>query len=81
DAGSEGALADRILTGQTDQNGTHIWERNIPPGTYRPVAARTEVDYSPEGVHALWQARSQAPEITVGPNGSADVKVVIQKER
>lgn len=81
EAGSEGALADRILTGQTDQNGTHIWERNIPPGTYRAVAARTEVDYSPEGIHALWQARSQAPEITVGPNGSAEVKAVIQKER
>jgi protocatechuate 3,4-dioxygenase beta subunit len=81
EAGSEGALADRILTGQTDQNGTHLWQQNIPPGTYRAVASHTQVDYSPDGIHALWQARSQAPEITVAPNGRAEVKVVIEKER
>lgn len=81
ESNSEGALADRILTGQTDQNGLQIWERNIPPGVYRAVAASTPVDHSPEGIHALWQARSQAPEVNVAPNGSAEVKVVFHRER
>lgn len=80
-AGDETALAERLFTGQTDQNGVQRWQRNIPPGSYRAVATWAPVDYSPEGIHVLWLARSQAPEITLAPNGTAEVKVVIPEEK
>lgn len=80
DVANEEILADALLVGQADQYGQFTWQRNVPPGTYRAAATRTGFDYSPEAVHALWQARSQAPEIRVPPNGNAEVTVKLLED-
>ena len=77
DATDEGDFAERLIVGQTDQHGRHTWLRTIPPGTYRAVATKDMVDYSPASIHALWLARSQATEIRVPENGSAEVSVTL----
>ena len=79
DAPNEAVLSDAMLTGQADQNGLQTWKRNIPPGVYRAVASLTPTEYTPEAIHALWLARSQAPELTVAPNGTAEVKVKLAR--
>lgn len=80
DVADEETLADALLIGQADQYGQFTWHRNVPPGTYRATATRKGFDYSPEAVHTLRQARSQAPEIRVPPNGNAEVTVKLLED-
>lgn len=75
DASDAGELAEALLAGQTDQYGVFTWQNNVPPGAYRAVATATSLDYSPEAVDALWDARSRVPEFHVSRNGSAEVTV------
>lgn len=75
DARDEADLADRLIAGQTDQQGVYTWPRSIPPGTYRALATRAQPNYTPEFIDSLWRARSRAPEFQVAANGSAEVNV------
>ncbi|MCU0226066.1 MAG: carboxypeptidase regulatory-like domain-containing protein [Bryobacterales bacterium] len=80
DAADEGALAETLLRGQTDQYGSVTWQREVAPGSYRAVAILTNFDYSPEAVRILWQARDRAPEVRVAPNGNAEVGVQVVQQ-
>ncbi len=74
-APNEGALAESMIQGQTDQTGA--WQsRMVAPGKYYVLATTTRLDKSPETIQKLWQARTTASEVEVAPNGTASVAVV-----
>ncbi len=74
-APTEAALADMMVTGQTDQNGA--WSgRRMAPGKYYVVATEAELDKSPECIAALWRVRTRAQEVELAPNGASQVKLV-----
>jgi hypothetical protein len=67
DNNSEASLADALISGQTDQNGTYT-STALPPGKYYVLASPAAIDKSPERIGTLWHARSHGKEVDVGPN-------------
>ena len=75
DAPSEAALSRRIHTGEVE-NG---WSGSIgplPPGKYLVLASELELDGTAEPVIKLWQARSKAIEVEVGPHAQVTTNLV-----
>ncbi len=75
-AKSEVALADVMVTGRTDQNGT--WSSGVlAPGKYEVIAPGlppgVAVDRSPETLGKLLRARSKAQEVDLAASASAQV--------
>jgi len=64
---SEAALADTLVSGETDQNGVYT-SAALAPGKYYVLATGASIDKSPESIGRLWRARSHGAEADVGPN-------------
>ena len=75
-ANSEAALADGMITGQTDQNGTYT-SSLIAPGKYFLLAEVNVPDRSPETIGRLLLARTHAQTAELAPNGQAQVVVTL----
>ncbi len=66
-------LAETRVTGRTDQNGEYA-SRGLPPGAYYVVATEGDfTDLSPESVSTLFDARSKAEEVEIGPNATVEL--------
>jgi hypothetical protein len=72
DALSEAALADEIITGQTDQSGAYS-SNALAPGKYCALVSSRSINKSPEDVSKLLQARSHAQEIEIGAGATVSV--------
>ncbi len=71
-APTEMALADSLITGQTDQDG--IWtSAPLAPGKYYVLALTTAADKSPECIGKLLLGRNHAKEVELAPNASVQV--------
>jgi len=76
-AGSEAELAAFLQSGVTDQNGS--WTSGaLAPGKYLALASPDAMDKSPESIGKLWRARTQAEEIEVQPNQTAQVSLEVK---
>lgn len=70
---SDAELSARLSAGQTDQNGDFV-SRTLMPGKYLVISlAEPWVRASPEAIARLKSSRSQAREVTLEPNGTAEV--------
>jgi hypothetical protein len=78
DAGSEGLVASRMATGQTDQLGTYT-SKTLEPGTYYVMASEEQFDASVESVGKLWRSRTSLQKVELAPNGSARVNLELLK--
>jgi 5-hydroxyisourate hydrolase-like protein (transthyretin family) len=72
EANTEAALAAALITGQTDQKGAYTTSA-LAPGKYYVMASTTPTDMSPECIGKLFQARSRAQEVVLGPNANVTV--------
>ncbi len=71
---TEAQVAESVITGQTDQNGS--WTSPmIAPGKYYVIASRVPFDRTPEFVTALLRARQKASEADLSPSGRLDVNL------
>lgn len=76
-AGSEAELAAFLQSGVTDQNGT--WTSGaLAPGKYFALASPDAMDKSPESIGKLWRAHTQAEEIELQPNQTAQVSLDVK---
>jgi hypothetical protein len=73
-ASSEGVLAARIVSGQTDQTGQYKSD-TLAPGKYYVVASGDAWDMTPESIGKLWQSHTRYQEVELGPNGAAQVNL------
>ncbi len=69
---SEAALAERMVIGETDQNGNYSYGV-LAPGKYFVLATTTTVDRTVESIGKLWSARTKAKDVELAPNASAQV--------
>jgi len=74
DLPSEGAVAARLVQGQTNQLGQYT-SQTLPPGKYYVVAAEESVDPTPESIGRLWRSRNRYQEVDLPPAGSAQVRL------
>ena len=75
-ANSEAALADGMITGQTDQNGTYT-SKLIAPGKYFVLAEANVPDRSPETIGRLLLARTHAQTVELAANGQAQAQLAL----
>jgi hypothetical protein len=66
---SDGELADRIVTGFTDQNGMYQ-SAMMPPGKYYAIALGVEADRTPESMAKLRGAWNRATEVELSAGAS-----------
>lgn len=69
---SEGVLAARITSGQTDQTGQYT-SGTLAPGKYFVVATEDSYDMTPESIGKLWQSHTRYQEVDLGASGQAQV--------
>jgi hypothetical protein len=69
---SEAALADRMVVGETDQDGNYSYGV-LAPGKYFVLATTTTVDRTVDSIGRLWGGRTKAKDVEVGPSASAQV--------
>ncbi len=69
---SEGVLAARLISGQTDQRGIFKSEP-LAPGKYYVVATEDSYDMTPESIGKLWQSHPRYREVELTPKGSSQV--------
>lgn len=62
---SEAALAEALITGQTDQSEAYS-SNALAPGKYFALVSSSAIDKSPEDVSRLLQNRSHAQEVIIG---------------
>ena len=74
DVHSEAELPDRLVSGDTDQDGNYSYEV-LAPGKYLVLATTMRIDRTVERIGKLWGARNQAKVVEVGPNASAQVTI------
>lgn len=75
DARTEAELAERLILGETDADGLCHFAGSVPPGEYKMVAARLNVDFSPEFIRALWGLRDRASELELKPSAAQNLSV------
>jgi hypothetical protein len=75
-ATSEAALADMLLSGQTDQAGTYTSDM-LAPGKYYVLATETPIDQSPECIAKLWRVRIKSKEVDLSPGGAVRVELQV----
>jgi hypothetical protein len=73
-AGSEPDLAEKLLSGQTDQYGIYTSEALLP-GKYFVVAATLELGATLEDIAKLWRALPKAKPVELGPNATTEVTI------
>jgi hypothetical protein len=72
-------LAQTRLAAIADQNGEYTTPA-VAPGEYFALAAEGDfTDLSPETIAALFDARSKAKEINIGPNATVDVELEVRR--
>jgi hypothetical protein len=71
---SEGVLASRITTGQTDQLGQYQ-SGTLAPGTYYVVATDDPYDMTPECISKLWQSHIKYEKVDLAPSGAAQLNL------
>jgi hypothetical protein len=69
---SEAAVAERMVAGETDQDGAYV-SGVLPPGKYYVLATRQKVDHSVDSIGRLWSYRARAKTVELGPGASAQV--------
>jgi len=74
DAPTEGVLAARIVTGQTDQTGQYS-SPTLPPGKYFVASGTEKFNATEEGTQKIWRSRNHFTEVVLPPNGSVQVNV------
>ena len=74
DLNSEAALADRLVSGETDQDGSYSYEV-LAPGKYLVLATTMRLDRTVERIGKLWAARGQAKTVEIGPNAKAQITI------
>jgi hypothetical protein len=74
DARSEGALATRVVQGQTDQTGQYT-SPTLAPGKYYAVATEDSYDATVESIGKLWRSRNRYKEVDVAPGAGALVNL------
>lgn len=72
---SEGVLAARIVSGQTDQLGQYVFEP-LGPGTYYVVATEDAYDMTLESIGKLWQSHLRYQKVELAARGV--IKVGLQ---
>jgi Carboxypeptidase regulatory-like domain len=75
DARTEGAMAARMVQGQTDQTGVYT-SQSLRPGKYFVAATEDTYGATVESINQLWRTRNRFTEVDVAPNGTAQVKLV-----
>lgn len=81
DARDEAEMAARMQTVQSDQSGYASFDQKLPPGAYYAVATQEDIFHTPEEIHKLWLARSQASKLNAPPNGSMEATITLLAER
>jgi hypothetical protein len=72
-------LADTRLVGITNNRGETALA-SVPPGEYWALATDDYfTDYAVETITALFEARSKAEEVNIGPNASVNVKLEVRR--
>jgi hypothetical protein len=71
---SEAALADAMVSGQADYDGTYTSSR-LRPGKYRVVATHDIIDRTPECIGRISEARIHGAEVEVGPGATVSVQL------
>ncbi len=69
EAASEAAIADTLISGQTDQSGQYT-SPAIAPGKYYVAASEDGIDYTPESIGRLWRSRARFDEVELTPVAS-----------
>jgi hypothetical protein len=69
---SEGVLAARLVSGQTDQTGQYT-SPPLAPGKYFAAAKEEPVDATEESIRKLWMSRNHFSEVILAPNGQSQV--------
>jgi hypothetical protein len=69
-ASSESSIADGLILGQTDQNGTYSSEM-LAPGKYHVLATNVSIDKTPERIRQVTILRSRGQEIEIVQNSPA----------
>lgn len=68
-------LADTRLTGMTNNKGEAALA-SVPPGEYWVLAVDDNfMDYAVETIAALFDARSKAEEVNIGPNATVEIEL------
>jgi hypothetical protein len=72
-------VADTRLTGMTNNKGAAAL-RSVPPGEYWALATEDNfMDYAVETISALFDARSKAKEVNIGPNATLDIELEVRR--
>jgi len=74
DAVSEGVLAARLISGQTDQAGQYTTPA-LPPGKYYAAANAESTNATEENIGKLWRSRNHFTEIMLPPGGKVQVNL------
>jgi hypothetical protein len=75
EAGSESELAAMRISGQTNQEGVYS-SIALAPGPYNVLATSSAVtDLTPETINKLWNARSKAKEVKIGPSTTVELRM------
>jgi hypothetical protein len=80
DVATEGDMSERMLFGQTDQNGVYAIEA-VPPGNYNVLATTEVIDLAANHIARLWKARTHAQEVQVGAKAALDIKLLPDSPR
>ena len=75
DIDSEAILAERLVKGQTDQNG-QFTSQVLAPGKYYVAATADSVDPTPESIGRLWRSRTLFGEVDLNPNGTSKLNLI-----
>ena len=74
DVRSEAELAERLISGVTDEAGSYA-NRSVPPGKYLVIPAQFRPDPSVDRISQLWALRQKAKPIEVPAKGSVYVEL------
>ncbi|MDR3717537.1 MAG: carboxypeptidase-like regulatory domain-containing protein [Bryobacteraceae bacterium] len=79
EAANEAALAETIISGQTDDQGAYS-RGPVAPGKYYVTTSPARVPPTPEAMTRLVQARIHAQEVEVGPKASVNLTLTRKDE-
>lgn len=66
------ALAEAMAGGATGQSGSWV-SPPLPPGKYVVLTTPSIVDFSPESLARVWNARASGREVEISPQGTVDL--------
>jgi hypothetical protein len=79
DAATHMQLAETRVAGPTDQNGEYTTPA-LPPGEYLVLSLEGDfTDLSPETIETVFNARSRAQEVNIGPNAMVELQLEVRR--